>query len=421
MPDPKKGPNGNYTISVSVAGAYSNVSWVLYKNGTVVAYTGTAAVPSPSATVTFNVPVNAADCGSYYDVQATTYKLDGTMVTYASHRSWYVYGWQKRDGLGTAYGADMEITDIDNNGVPDLVGMISNRTSGSVNGISYRIFMNVDANGANGTQTAIVTKLLLPNSSSIAPSGGAMAIDDLNNNGRKDIIFVTYTSLGAGQPYYFRYIVGWDITNAGAPTSWSSVYTADGIGSNVPVDIGADIVDVNNDGTKDLVLSGIWATVFDSYVYYKVGPLGTAGNATFTTPLKSFPITLSTTNLLKGGGMDIADLKGNGTLTMVSTHYSTSGTPFFYNNFIDLNSTADPASSGYISNTRETVGADCLGAGVSIGKMDGNTTPDLLQMSYVGGQFRFHIDYDVNYHYNLSDNSDIWLRFGHGACTAFTY
>lgn len=434
----RKGPNGLYNLHYHVYNAYKEMNLYLYRDGVQWEYLGTRTdgvnnnvVQGNPQNVGFNYSL---DCAHYYDLIVNTFKPDNTTpVTYASHQHLYVYGWQKLAGLGTAYGADMEITDIDNDGIPDLVGMISNRSSGSVNGISYKIFRDVSPNGTPASTTASVTKFLLTASSN-APTGGAIAIDNLNSNPRKDIIFVTYTSTGTGQPFAFRYIIGWDILDDGTATSWSGLtapFTVTGVGNSGISDIGADIVDINHDGTKDLVLMAVDRT--NRKMIYKVGfGLNSSGSADFSGAAKNFTVKYNTLYSSQGGGMDIGDLRGDGSLTMITSHYFSR----FNNDYVDLTYSGDtippnPALTGagsqtytgYLYTSRETVGVDCRGAGISLGDMNNDQTTDLVEMSYVGDQFRFYVNYDLSYHYNttFSTFQDCWINYSHGACTDFTY
>jgi hypothetical protein len=422
----KIGDGAGFDFSYKVPHAYKRVSIMLYQNGEPAWYSGTYEGPATgeySYTHSYRSLVRAA---YYTDVEASTYDANGNPVAFINRRHFYIYGWQTLQGLGDGYGADMKVANLDADQRPDFVCMISNRYSNNINGIRYKVFMNVNQNGTATSVTIPVTKDLYPGfASPYAPTGGSVAVADINGNSQADFIFATYSTIAGANDYDFRYIIAYDINSVGQPTGgWSDVYVVTGINNrtepNRVRDIGINVVDVDGDNQKDIVLSATWHTGNGTVQnLYRVGKsVGINGAATWDNsmnairPAGSFPVSGVTS--VNGGGTLIGrytDKPGGGPLVLMTNMYANNGTPSFANMPIYLD-----GNTGHISTqppaqnlTYPSVGNDCRGGGIEIADVDKNGTLDLINMAYISGEFRFYINYDMKMHYyNTSNGYDIF-------------
>lgn len=410
---PVKAADGSgFDYTYSVPEAHDSITFFTYQNGEVVSYNGT--YPGSHSAYSYNFKFRGLARSTYYtDMEARTFDANGNRVALMNRRHFYAYGWQTVNGLGTAYGADMKYAQIDSNPKPDFVGMISNRTSQNINGISYKVFKNVSKDGIASSETSVVTKLLYPTTaSSLAPLGGAVAVAKINNNNIPDFIFVTFTSMSSPTLYQYRYIIAYDINENGQPASWSDVFVVNGPHSNYELvkEIGAAVIDINNDGMNDLVLTamiqnGDHSAAMDIHIGFSINASGSAAfsdnpgdfNSTFTTKATT----------IKGGGIGfghITDKPNGNPLVMVGSFYAISSNgalPYFANVPVIFNP-EDPITTMPRTGqdwTLPTVGDAATGGGVDIADIDGNGTLDCLNMAYVGNVFRFYINYDMNMHY----------------------
>lgn len=404
-----------FDVTYIVPVAYKSVSFIQYYNGQIKSYMGTYNGPSNGSKFSYNFGYRTLMyAASTIDLEVDTYDASGNPVAFMNRRHLYIYGWQQLPGLGNSYGADMKVTNLDSDPRPEVVGVIAMRTTTFFNGISYKVFKNVDVNGNANGETGVTTRLpILTRIHPYVPTGASMAIADIDNNGKKDFVFVVYTSQDGPNDFDFHYVIGFDVNENGVPARWSDGFIVTGLNEhslpNRVVDIGINILDVTGDGVKDMVLSGTWATGNNTVqTLYKVGKsLTTTGSATWTTGSNSFYFnTFPTTNVatVRGGGIAIGritDKPGGGPLVMIANYYSTSGDPLLVN----MASILDPATGGTASQnpfktfTYPSLGPYCSGGGVDIADFDGNGTLDLINMAYCDNTFRFYVNYDMEMHY----------------------
>jgi hypothetical protein len=406
--DPQKSAeNVTRTVGVGCTDLNKTAEFVLRGTDGSLQSAGTMVVQNPNsvggAGFTF-----IAKCGVSYFPEVTTGEngdpTNNDIVIHATSHPFYIYSFQQFVGQGTAYGADMKIVNLLGAHTPgDLLAVIANRNSNSVNGVSYLFYTDVDdnANPVNG-HTPLIT--LPMQTSSFAPKGAAAAITivDPLYNGR-DLVLATYTRLNTESAYSIKYLVGKGVGSIDGLATWaqpfSSPLVVPGFGDDV-IDIGITAADLDGNGINDLIVMGISPTK----ISYRVGyNMNSNGVADFTSPVKTLTTVSGT---IIGGGLDSKDG------TFVVGYYTNSGTPAFHTSILSWDEPNHAFGPTLYSYSRQTVGVTGVGGGVSIGDLNNDFIPDILSMAYVGGAFRFVVDYT----YAPSNHQELL----HGICGAHT-
>ena len=205
-------------------------------------------------------------------------------------------------------------------------------------------------------------------------AGGGAAIADINGNGKPDLLLMGIDNPAGANS--FQYKIGWDLNASGSATSWSSVVTVGGLGSENSGG-GAAIVDINGNGKPDLLLMGIDNPAGANSFQYKIGwDLGASGSVTSWSGV--FTVTgLGSENA--GGGAAIADINGNGRpdLLLMGIDNLEGADSFQYKIGWDLDASGSATSwSGVV--TVGGLGDYNSGGGAEIADINGNGQPDLL-------------------------------------------
>jgi hypothetical protein len=120
---------------------------------------------------------------------------------------------------GTQAGGGADITDIDGNGVPDLLLMSVDDPEGS-NSFWYYIGWNLSSSGA----VASWSSKMQVNGLGSFDSGGGAALGDIDKNGRPDVVFMAADNPAQDDSYW--YIVGRNLDKTGKAASWSPMIAA---------------------------------------------------------------------------------------------------------------------------------------------------------------------------------------------------
>lgn len=133
------------------------------------------------------------------------------------------------EGVGhNAQGADIVVTDLDNNNRPDLI-LIAYDAPPGPNEFRYRVAWNLNANGTPATIDAEFETV--PGVGHEARGMGA-AILNLDNDERPELLLMAYD---AGATTEFRWRIGWNLEENGRTANWdddSKIQTEAGIGIN---------------------------------------------------------------------------------------------------------------------------------------------------------------------------------------------
>lgn len=144
-------------------------------------------------------------------------------------------------------GAGIAVAQIDNNPLPDLILMGNDAPSGA-NQFRYKVAFNIDANG----NYASVSPLYSTGGVGDHQESADIAAGDINGNGIPDLIFVGDDAPGGRNE--FRYIVAFDLNTNGAFTSVGPMQRIWGLG-DYSNGASATLFDIDNNGVLDLLLS----------------------------------------------------------------------------------------------------------------------------------------------------------------------
>lgn len=323
----------------------------------------------------------AMPCGHTYDLAVETFSNPGIPepITLISRAYWFGYNFLRSPGLGdNADGADVKITDINGNGIPDIFLMANDDPPGG-NSFRYKFLMDVNA---SGTPAAILPEKSRTCNCNDAQGAGA-AFGDINGDKKVDMVLMAVDAPAGLNK--FRYQIGFGMNANGEPDRWQTYNDVDGIG-NDGMDGGVALADINKNDKLDMVFMGVDG-ISESTGYsirYKVGfDVNPDGTVSSWGPMKV--IRLWQASQIMGAGIDIADLKNNGTLTMTAFYYQLNlGKRYFTSIYADLDqqgNTISDLSTNFPSFNIDPVGEQAQGGGVAIGDIDRDGKKDLIFMA----------------------------------------
>jgi hypothetical protein len=229
--------------------------------------------------------------------------------------------------------------------------------------------------------------------------GAGVAIADVNANGTPDIIFMAYDDPdGANE---FRYRIGWDIGVDGTPQNgWSGHISVGGVGHDGE-GAGIAVADVDQNGTLDMVLMAYDAPTGQNNFRYRVGwDLQADGKPDPSRGWSAHISVGGLGHDGEGAGLAISDIDRNGKLDMLLMAYDapTGANTFRYRIGWDLKSDGSATTWGGGIQVGG-VGHSGQGAGVAIADLDCNNHDDLIFMAYDApegnNEFRYRIGWDV--------------------------
>ncbi len=207
-----------------------------------------------------------------------------------------------------AMGGDLAAADIDANGIPDLVALaVDEDPDTHEDRLSYVIGRDVDENGRTASWGA---RKPVPVTLEDA-RGAGVSLTDLDGNGRPEMILMHVEN-----PYgadFFRYRIAWNLDTGGDPTGWSGPMDAPAMG-NAHAGAGAAVGDIDGNGGKDLLFAAVDADSGDFRYLVGWNPDAVTGAASSWSPVKTAP---GVTDHPAGGGAELTDLDNNGTLDLI--------------------------------------------------------------------------------------------------------
>jgi hypothetical protein len=409
----------SYTVSANacfIPPSISTIQWFLFEDGVEIGFMG-ATLSSEESITTTNVPIV---CGRSYNVEARyLYRDAGGVVRTGITKGvqYWTAGILQTVGLGAVGdGADVKITEINGNGIPDLLFMAYDDAPGA-NYFKYYFLFDVNPNGTSSTPPVTQSVIGMGNEG----AGAGAVIEDINGNGIKDLIVMAYDDPPGANT--FRYRVGFDLSATGVPTSWSVNYIISGLG-DLANGAGIALWDIDKNGVKDIILMAYVDPTGANIFRYKIGlnpdsqGAVTAGNWRPTSPTTYVDVP-GVGDKAHGAGFDIRDVDNNGFPEFFFMAYDDAGAgenSFRYRIVHNVN-TAGIGTNGANYFTYRGVGGDGQGAGLALGDITGDGNTDILLMAYdntpgnAGNTFRTRIGYNLPASGNLVQPSSFWCGF----------
>lgn len=210
-------------------------------------------------------------------------------------------------------GCSVTVTDLNKNGIPDIIFAVADYPKKSSNTIYYKVAYDIDQYGKPKSLSKFMSI------SGMGNEYNDIGIDtyDFNNNGIPDIIVMAYDDPSGANT--FRYKIGYDMDASGViGGGFSPMYSEAGIGDKAE-GAGIAIGDFNKNGKPDILLSILDAPAGENKFRYKIlWDVNSAGYS-YSTPTSVFPLF---TNLglgydHQGGDCAVADINKDGSLDVV--------------------------------------------------------------------------------------------------------
>ena len=200
-------------------------------------------------------------------------------------------------------GGGITATDVNGDGTPDLIVFFIDDPSGENSGY-YRIgYMK-----SEGTASAWTDSFKIPGWFGTNNDAGGITITDINNNGKPDLVAFSIDDPSGANGGYYR--IGWDLDNKGEIANWSDHQSIPWQGDTQQGG-GITATDVNGDGTPDLIVFMLDALSGPNRSYYRIGYMDSAGKVTKWNDFEKIVYDWFGTES-QGGGITVTDVDGNG-------------------------------------------------------------------------------------------------------------
>lgn len=208
--------------------------------------------------------------------------------------------------------------------------------------------------------------------------GAGIAIYDLNNNGRPELILMAYDDAQGGNTFRYRVVTDIDDDGVGTP---SEVIQVNGVGSNAS-GAGVALANIDGNGRPEMFLMAYDAPVGENKFRYRVGKnLNSVGTTTVWGDFIEIP---GVGSEAEGADIVIYDLDDNGRPEMFLMAYDAPGGDNTPNKFkyrvgrdLDINGVAQWWSTPF-----EVEGVGDLGNGAGMSIFRGNDGLEMVLMAY---------------------------------------
>ena len=290
-------------------------------------------------------------------------------------------------GVGAAGdGAGISFADLDSNPRPDMILMAYDAPSGA-NQFRYRVGLNVDA---AGQATRWSDTIAIPGVGHVG-EGAGMAVTNLDNNPRPDLIFMAYNAPNGGNS--FRYKVGRNVDQNGRAQAWSNTITVPGVG-DLGQGAGLGVTNLDNDPRPDLIFMAVDAPSGPNQFRYKVAyNLRADGQPSRVGPTV---VAQPVGDQADGGGATLANIDSDPRPDLLLMVYDdpTGANTYRYRVGYNLDANGVPLRWGSMVQ-HPGQGHDAEGAGVAARDLNGDGRVDLVVMSYDdtqgGNTFRYRV------------------------------
>jgi hypothetical protein len=224
------------------------------------------------------------------------------------------FGWENQ-------GAGIAIADVNGNGRPDLLVFHVDNPGGENHGY-YRIGWNLDTAGnVTGGWSAVKP---VPGWFGWENQGAAVALFDVNGNGRRDLVVFHLDNPGGENHGYYR--IGWNLDASGNVTGgWSAVKPVPGWFGWENQGAGIAVADVDGSGRPDLLVFHLDNPGGENHGHYRIGRnLDLAGDvAGGWGAIVALPGWFGWEN--QGAGIALADINATGRQDLVVFHVDNPG------------------------------------------------------------------------------------------------
>jgi hypothetical protein len=208
-------------------------------------------------------------------------------------------------------GGGMAITDLNGNGIPDIVFMTIDHPGNKANAFHYTVCWDVDQTG----NPAWCQPMAPVGGLGWDDQGGGIAFTQLDSDPRPEMVLMGIDHPG-GKNNSFWYTIGWNVNSNGVPTHWSPVVQVDGVGWEAQGG-GLTFVQLDGDPRPEMVLMAIDPSGTYRYkVGWNIGADGLARSWSSGTEALIDP-PLGNGLPSQGGGVAFANLEGNSSLDMI--------------------------------------------------------------------------------------------------------
>jgi hypothetical protein len=296
--------------------------------------------------------------------------------------------------------------DFGGDGRLDLVLMGIDNPEGE-NEFRYRIGWDLDASGkASGwSYTHKIAKSGLGHSH----AGGGAAIGDLDGNGWPEMVFMAIDDPKG--PNHIRYVIGWNLSNAGVTDSWGDVLSVSAMG-NATAGGGSAVADLNGNGAEELLFMTVDDPEGQNEFRYRIGwDIDSRG-----VPAEQWSGELRIDDFAlgyhtDGGGSAVGDIDGNGIPDILHMWIDNPGGTNAYRYRIgwDIDEEGRP-TRGWTGFTvpMQNPGSSNAGAGAALGDIDGNGVLDLVVMGIDDPDGENHFRYQVGWNLAADGYAASW-------------
>jgi hypothetical protein len=209
--------------------------------------------------------------------------------------------------------------------------------------------------------------------------GAGIAITNLDNDSRPEMIFMAYDDASGDNT--FRYRIGWNLDTNGQ-ASWDTIYkTVPGIG-HIGEGAGVAITNLDSDSRPEMIFMAYDDAPGDNTFRYRIGwNLDTNGQASWDTIYKTVPGVGYTG---EGAGVTVTNLDSDSRPEMIFMAYDDApgDNTFRYRIGWNLDTNGKATSWDTIYATVPGVGYTGEGAGVTVTNLDSDSRPEMIFMAY---------------------------------------